>query len=286
MLLTKLNTIEFKSYFYKMRFYKTERETVWSILQFIGSSLNLPHNTIMTDAFILICTYHNYSIQQKKSGEINNDQLKVFRNGKLYKIIASAVFLACKMNDNSRTLDDIFSSLIRSLHHIQYIGCTKINAEETIELTSNENNRNKIFVTNEDGNIELTDSFKYELICVYELLILHSINFSPIIKWNPFRFIKTLSKKMILGNFQICEKVTYFIYLILKSSKFLTIPVNIIVASATEAAYEISKVNSETTKSLEKEGMPVEVEEWIKLCKSQNFPAFESATSICCSSDS
>lgn len=132
----------------------------------------------------------------------------------------------------------------------------------------------------------MTDSFKHELVCVYEILILNSIDFSPVIKWNPFRFIKILSKKLILGNFQICERVAYFVLMILKDSKFLSIPVHIVVAAATDAAYECSKSNSENDELLKKVEMPQNVEKWIKLCKSQNFLAFENATSLLCSTDS
>ena len=265
-----------------MRFYRVERETVWSILQFIGGELNLPHNTILTDAYILIYKYHAYSIQQKKSGEINNAQLKIFKEGKLYKIITASLFHACKTNDNSKMLDDIFASLINSIQQVQHSYDMSVNVEKIIGLTSKENIQNKNFVINDDGNIELTDSFKHELICVYELLILDSICFSPLIYLNPFRYIKALSKKMILGNFQICEKVTYFIYLILKSSQFLEIPINIIVAAATEVAYKSPNISAGNIEDSKVENVPLDVEQWIKFCKNQNFPAFENAISICC----
>lgn len=146
-------------------------------------------------------------------------------------------------------------------------------------MTSNENEKNKKFVQNENGFIELTGAFKYELVCTCEHVLLNSINFSPTVYTNPFRYIKSLSKNIVLGSFQICEKVTYFILMILKSNIFLSIPVDIIVAAATEAAY----ICSDICKRSKKDKMSPKVEEWIKASKSQNFPAFENAISICCS---
>ena len=75
-----------------MRFYRLEREVVWSILQFMGQTLNLPLNYILVDSYILIAPYHNFSIQQKKIEKTDNSLLKVFQKGRLYKIIVTSLY--------------------------------------------------------------------------------------------------------------------------------------------------------------------------------------------------
>ncbi|OHS97466.1 hypothetical protein TRFO_36328 [Tritrichomonas foetus] len=192
------------------------------------------------------------------SNVINN---RMNNENDLYKIIISAFFLALKMNNMFRSLDRIFTSLVRCVNQLQEIfgNDSEISIKCFIGLEN---------YTQGDLNF-FSDALKNELISKYELDILRSNNFLSHVEQNPFKTFKRLSKRFKWGSFSQCEKITYFVCKIIKNPRILDLPPEIVAAASTAASY----ADTETPKC---------VYDWIESKKNENFYAFDTAIAICC----
>ena len=230
-----------------------ERETIWSLVQCISVSMDVPFNTVAIDAYILISKYFL---------DLKSDEM----NASLYKIIAAAFFSSLKMNNLFHPIDDVFVALVVAAKQIQSI-FTKFNVQPSVfQIISLPDN-----VAYDDDTFDFffNDQLKKELINTYELDILKANNFGSVGYLNPFRYVQNLSKKFCWGSFEVCEKITFFICKIIKSNKFFNFKNNTVVAAATQAGFNGSSI-------------PLNIANWILDCKNNDFADFDSALTLCC----
>ena len=188
------------------------RRTAWSIITSSRFRLKINIETCVSTAFIMI---HKYYIRHNSNSP------------PLFIVIVSALFSACKMLENVRSMQNIYSEVLFTCREgINRFGFQKF------ESALGRSNFDDCKIPSED----------VKSINICEIDILESLDYKMSVEL-PFDHIETSVKPVINeGNKQLINKITKYICMLLCSSKATDTPPCVIAAVSTQEAFSSDKI--------------------------------------------